>query len=211
MPGQHIRIYLDTLDTFHKVLHNLTSSLVVGFYIVSKFLLLQTMPQWTSLNICHFAQEWVFLRFRFLKVVLLGQEICSVCISNPDFSFKLETHISKQEPTDAWKRVACWFFPGECLQTLQMQKVQYQAPYPSSSIPPPASQPPCFGQHHPIHAVAQAPHLGSFFYFSLFIYLFIYLFRLHWVFVAAHGLSLVAASRSYSFCFVLFLFLVCFF
>ena len=30
--------------------------------------------------------------------------------------------------------------------------------------------------------------------FLLFIYLFIYLFWLHWVFVAAHGLSLVAAS-----------------
>ena len=34
-----------------------------------------------------------------------------------------------------------------------------------------------------------------FLFFHKFIYLF---FWLHWVFVAAHGLSLVAASRSYS-------------
>ena len=35
------------------------------------------------------------------------------------------------------------------------------------------------------------------FFFNIFIYLFIY-FWLHWVFVAARGLSLVAASRGYS-------------
>ena len=34
--------------------------------------------------------------------------------------------------------------------------------------------------------------------FYLFIYLFIYYFRLHWVFVAAHGPSLVAVSGGYS-------------
>ena len=39
----------------------------------------------------------------------------------------------------------------------------------------------------------------SFFFFNKFIYLFIYFyFWLRWVFVAAHGLSLVAASRVYS-------------
>ena len=38
---------------------------------------------------------------------------------------------------------------------------------------------------------------GSFFFFNLFIYLFIY-FWLHWVFVAAHGLSLVVVSGGYS-------------
>ena len=37
----------------------------------------------------------------------------------------------------------------------------------------------------------------SFFLFSVFIYLFIYLW-LHWVFVTAHGLSLVVASGGYS-------------
>ena len=39
--------------------------------------------------------------------------------------------------------------------------------------------------------------VGSFTYTNLFIYLFIY-FWLHWVFVAAHGLSLVAVSGGYS-------------
>ena len=34
-------------------------------------------------------------------------------------------------------------------------------------------------------------------FFLIFIYVFIY-FWLHWVFVAAHGLSLVVASRGYS-------------
>ena len=38
----------------------------------------------------------------------------------------------------------------------------------------------------------------SLFFFNKFIYLFIYLVWLLWVFVAAHGLSLVAASRGYS-------------
>ena len=37
----------------------------------------------------------------------------------------------------------------------------------------------------------------SFFFFNTFI-LFIYYFWLHWVFVAVHGPSLVAASRGYS-------------
>ena len=36
-----------------------------------------------------------------------------------------------------------------------------------------------------------------FFYFNYLFILFIY-FRLHWVFVAAHGLSLVVASGGYS-------------
>ena len=36
-----------------------------------------------------------------------------------------------------------------------------------------------------------------FFFFNKFIYLFFYLFWLCWVFVAAHGLSLVAASRGH--------------
>ena len=35
------------------------------------------------------------------------------------------------------------------------------------------------------------------FYFNIYFYLF-YFFWLHWVFVAAHGLSLVAASGGYS-------------
>ena len=39
--------------------------------------------------------------------------------------------------------------------------------------------------------------LSFFFFFNKFIYLFIY-FRLHWVFVAAHRLSLVVASGGYS-------------
>ena len=38
----------------------------------------------------------------------------------------------------------------------------------------------------------------NFFKINLFIYSFIYLFWLHWVFVAARGLSLVAAIGAYS-------------
>ena len=41
------------------------------------------------------------------------------------------------------------------------------------------------------------PFEYNFFNINLFIYLFIY-FWLHWVFIAAHGLSLVAASGGYS-------------
>ena len=46
-----------------------------------------------------------------------------------------------------------------------------------------------------------------------FFYKFIYLFRLHWVFIAACGLSLVVASGGYSFFFFYFIFLFyfCFF
>ena len=41
--------------------------------------------------------------------------------------------------------------------------------------------------------------VGSLFFFlNKFIYLFIIYFWLHWVFVAARGLSLVVASRAYS-------------
>lgn len=52
------------------------------------------------------------------------------CISNLDFSFKLETHISKQVPMDASKMVI-WVFPGKCLQTLNLV-----SPVPVSLFPP---------------------------------------------------------------------------
>ena len=47
------------------------------------------------------------------------------------------------------------------------------------------------------HAVTSLPGFSFFFFINLFIYLFIYLW-LHWVFVASHELSLVAASGDYS-------------
>ena len=43
------------------------------------------------------------------------------CISNFDFSFKLETDISKQVPMDASKMVI-WLFPGKCLQHFKLSK-----------------------------------------------------------------------------------------
>ena len=43
-----------------------------------------------------------------------------------------------------------------------------------------------------------APPGKPLFLFLIFIYSFIYVFWLHWVFVAAHGLSLVEASGGYS-------------
>ena len=44
----------------------------------------------------------------------------------------------------------------------------------------------------------QDAHSSTFFLINLFIVLFIYYFWLCWVFVAAHGLSLVAVSGGYS-------------
>ena len=58
----------------------------------------------------------------------------------------------------------------------------------------------CHGHHH--HCIPHLNGLATLYIFFLppppiFIYLFIY-FWLCWVFVAAHGLSLVAVSRGYS-------------
>ena len=45
--------------------------------------------------------------------------------------------------------------------------------------------------------IKEKKHNQKYYFFLIFVYLFIY-FWLHWVFVAAHGLSLVAASGGYS-------------
>ena len=53
------------------------------------------------------------------------------------------------------------------------------------------------GKQKPNKYIVSVRDTSFFFFLILFIYLFIY-FWLHWVFVAVHGLSPVAASGGYS-------------
>lgn len=60
------------------------------------------------------------------------------CISNLDFSFKLETDISKQVPVDASKMVI-WLFPGKCLQHFKLSKSSSKLiipPFHPATLPP---------------------------------------------------------------------------
>ena len=64
-------------------------------------------------------------------------------------------------------------------------------------------------QTHPMRVTSRC--FAIIFFFYKFIYLFIFFnFWLHWVFVAARGLSLVAASGGYFFFFNLFYFIYLF-
>lgn len=74
------------------------------------------------------------------------------CISNSDFSFKLEAHIPGKYPWvfgRGWPAVFFffrWIFPN----TLKSTSPKRSLPSPRLSSGHSASQPLCFGQHHPL-------------------------------------------------------------
>lgn len=116
-PGQYIRIYLNTYRYFTwPSPTDLTNSLLVGLYIVLKFLACANNATVSFLTHITFCTRISISEFQISQSGATGSTDMH-CTADSDFSFKLETHLPGKYPWCLEEGGLLGFFPGEYLQT----------------------------------------------------------------------------------------------